>query len=150
LALFDIRLVCHKVRLQGEVTDKDINVVQPDLMVMCDYENEIDELDRYQGTPALAVKILPLSSRSMDRICKLDLYLNGGLAEFWLVDAAKRTVCVYSFADNELVSETIYTAGVPRNRSASLGSGLLFLRSWADDKGLFHVGRLHPFPHGGK
>ena len=111
VAPFDIKLVRRKVRLSGEVTDKDINVVQPDLLVLCDYADEIDEEDRYQGTPALAVEILSPSSRSMDRIRKLDLYMDCGIGEFWLVDAAKRTIAVYSFADNELESETLYAAG---------------------------------------
>src|SRR5690554_3353812 len=45
------------------------NVVQPDLLVICDQENIKDD-DTYLGTPALGVEVLSESTRSKDIIKK--------------------------------------------------------------------------------
>lgn len=61
-------------------TDDTVNVVHPDVLVLCDPEN-IDEKGRYQGVPILVVEVLSESNRAHDMITKLDLYRCGGVSE---------------------------------------------------------------------
>lgn len=60
------------VTLFKEGKAKNINVVQPDILVICDRE-KIDKNGKYQGIPALVVEVLSESTRSRDMIKKLDL-----------------------------------------------------------------------------
>ncbi|PKL12390.1 MAG: prevent-host-death protein [Spirochaetae bacterium HGW-Spirochaetae-8] len=111
LAPFDIELIRRlKVGLH-EPTEDDINVVQPDLIVLCDYAKDINAKDRYKGIPTLVVEILSPSNRTNDRVRKLGLYMESGIQECWHVDPKNRTVSVYSFVDNAISDETIYNAG---------------------------------------
>ncbi len=111
MAPFDIKLIRQNIKLLREETEDDINVVQPDLIILCDYLKDIDEKDKYQGTPTLAVEILSPSTRSKDRVKKLDLYMESGMEEFWIIDPKTKSVMVYSFKDGELDADTIYTSG---------------------------------------
>ncbi|MCD6396638.1 MAG: type II toxin-antitoxin system Phd/YefM family antitoxin [Spirochaetaceae bacterium] len=111
MAPFDINLIRQNIKLLREETEDDINFVQPDLIVLCDYLKEIDEKDKYQGTPTLVVEILSPSSRSKDRVKKLDLYMESGIEEFWIVDPKTESVMVYSFKEGELDADAFYTSG---------------------------------------
>lgn len=111
MAPFDINLIRQNIKLLREETEDDINVVQPDLIVLCDYLKEIDEKDKYQGTPTLVVEILSPSTRSKDRVKKLDLYMESGIEEFWIVDPKAKSVMVYSFKGGELDRDAFYTSG---------------------------------------
>lgn len=111
VAPFDVELLRQKIKLFREVTEDDINIVQPDLLVICDYMKDINEEDRYKGTPALVVEILSPSTRSKDGIKKLDLYMESGVDECWIVDPQNKTLAVYAFKDGELTEDTLYTAG---------------------------------------
>ncbi len=70
------------------------NVVQPDIIVVCDTEN-VNEKGRYMGTPSLVVEVLSESTRRKDLIKKLDLYLQSGVREYWVVNPFNREVYVY-------------------------------------------------------
>jgi len=109
LAPFDINLIRQNIKLLREETEDDINVVQPDLIVLCDYMKDIDEKDKYKGTPTLVVEILSPSTRSKDRVKKLDLYMESGIEEFWIVDPKTKSIMVYSFKNGELDEDTLYT-----------------------------------------
>lgn len=84
---------------------KDPNVVQPDLMVICDLDDHINEQDYYMGVPSLVVEVLSESTRSKDMVKKLDLYMESGVKEYWIVNPFNRDVTIYYFEKNE-VSET--------------------------------------------
>lgn len=75
---------------------KNINVVQPDILVICDRET-IDEAGKYQGTPALVVEALSESTKSRDLIQKLDLYMQSGVKEYWIANPASRELYIYVF-----------------------------------------------------
>jgi prevent-host-death family protein len=77
------------------------NVVEPDLLISCDYLEQSDVNDRYTGIPALVVEILSPSSRSMDQVKKLNVYLDGGVSEYWIVDPRDQQVTLYSFAERK-------------------------------------------------
>ncbi len=81
---------------------ENINVVQPDIMVICNLEEKLDENDYYQGVPDLVVEILSEGTRSKDLIQKLDLYMSCDIREYWIVNPLSREVTVYLFADRNI------------------------------------------------
>jgi Uma2 family endonuclease len=66
-----------------DVKLSDTDVVQPDLLVVC----QRDQLLRthVEGAPTLVVEILSPSSTRHDRVRKLNLYARVGVPEYWLV-----------------------------------------------------------------
>lgn len=111
LSPFDVDLIRQPIKLEREVTEDDINVVEPDLLVLCDPEKDVDEKDRYKGTPDLVVEILSPSTRSKDLARKLSLYMESGIREFWIVDPDQPTIIVYSFEEYEIVSNAFFRDG---------------------------------------
>ena len=85
------------ITLSRDITPDKKNVVQPDLMIICDTDNV--ENGKYLGIPELIVEILSPSTRSKDMIKKLDLYMASGIKEYWLVDIENRQILLYSFED---------------------------------------------------
>lgn len=85
-----------------------INIVQPDIMVICDLEENLDENDYYQGVPALVVEILSESTRRKDLIKKLDLYMSCGVREYWIANPMSKEVTVYLLADNNIKDNITY------------------------------------------
>lgn len=81
---------------------EDINVVQPDLMVICDLEEKLAENDYYMGVPTLVVEILSESTRSKDMVKKLDLYMSCGVREYWLVNPLNKEVIVYLLENKDI------------------------------------------------
>jgi Uma2 family endonuclease len=84
------------------------NVVQPDLLVSCDYNAQRNERDRYTGVPALAVEILSPQTRSRDHVRKLDVYMVGGVSEYWVIDPKEMKVVQYHFVEKELIEMITY------------------------------------------
>ncbi|AFG36502.1 type II toxin-antitoxin system Phd/YefM family antitoxin [Spirochaeta africana] len=109
LSPFDTYLYHLPIKEERELTEDDTNVVQPDLLVLCDHHTTVDEHDRYKGTPALVVEILSPSTRSKDKLRKLVLYAESGIREYWIVDPHTSSISVYSFADCALRSDTHYS-----------------------------------------
>ncbi len=91
-APFDIRLKGY-----AEKFSEDPNVIQPDLVVICDEEN-VTEDGRYEGIPTLIVEILSSSTRGKDMISKLDLYMRSGIREYWIVDPIGGQFWQYAFS----------------------------------------------------
>lgn len=86
----------------------DINIVQPDLMVICDLDEKINEKGYYTGIPVLLVEILSESTQGKDSIKKLDLYMSAGVLEYWLINPWKKTITIFSFEKNDLKDSIIY------------------------------------------
>jgi Uma2 family endonuclease len=86
------------VRLFGWGTkfSEDPNVVQPDVVVLCDPENITDD-GQYEGVPTLIVEVLSPTTRGRDLITKLELYRRSGIQEYWIVDPKEETITQYSF-----------------------------------------------------
>lgn len=85
-----------------------INVVQPDVLVICDTD-KIDEAGKYKGVPTLAAEVLSRSTRRKDMIKKLDLYMQTGVSEYWIVDPDKKEVTVYNFKKHDIDDHESYT-----------------------------------------
>jgi len=90
---------------------KDPDVMQPDLIVLCDMENNINEKGRYMGTPAFTLEILSPSTRSIDMVYKLNTFMTSGVAEYWIVDIDNKWVTAYSFTDMKVAHMDIYKVG---------------------------------------
>jgi len=91
--------------------ENDKNVVQPDLMVICDLEEKLNERDYYDGVPALVVEILSDSSRGKDSVKKLDLYMSSGIREYWIVNPFNNEVTVFLFENRDLAKSATYKNG---------------------------------------
>jgi Uma2 family endonuclease len=87
-APFDVRLFA-----ETKSNDKVMNVVQPDITVVCD-KNKLDETG-CKGTPDLIVEILSPSSIKHDRWLKYKLYERAGVREYWIVDPTNESIEVF-------------------------------------------------------
>jgi Uma2 family endonuclease len=89
------------VRLFYEEDESDDTVVQPDLVVVCDPEKLGKEGCR--GAPDLAVEILSPSNTLIEMMRKLDLYLEAGVKEFWVIDPERKQVLMYRLAEGKYI-----------------------------------------------
>ena len=99
LAPYDITLKRHP---------EDKNVVQPDIMVICDLEEKLNDNDYYMGVPALVVEIISKSTRSKDFVKKLDLYMYCGIKEYWIVNPISREVFIFALSDGNITDNKAY------------------------------------------
>lgn len=88
----------------------DINVVQPDLMVICDFKEKLGGDGYYHGVPALVVEILSESTKRNDLIKKLNLYMQGGVKEYWVVDSKSKQITIYAFENQDIQEYLTYKA----------------------------------------
>ena len=84
------------------------HVVQPDLLISCDYLEKHDANDRYTGIPALVIEIMSPQTRSMDQVKKLNVYLDSGVSEYWVVDPRDQRVTLYSFVEKQLEDMNLF------------------------------------------
>lgn len=97
------------VKLYNEASkfEEDPNVVQPDILVICDPEN-INSKGSYDGKPTLVVEVLSKSTKSKDMMIKSNLYMRSGVAEFWVVDTDLKQIFVYTFENRKLSECKVY------------------------------------------
>jgi len=76
-----------------EDDDEVVNVLQPDIMVVCDPEKVTRRGIR--GAPDFVVEILSPSTASRDQIRKRRIYERHGVREYWVIDPSNRMVTVY-------------------------------------------------------
>ena len=74
---------CRALISPLDVKLSDLDVVQPDLLVVCDPKQL--KGTHIEGPPALVVEVLSPSSELHDRGRKLELYARCGVPEYWLV-----------------------------------------------------------------
>jgi Uma2 family endonuclease len=87
------------IKLFGFATkfEEDPNVVQPDVIVICDPE-KVNEANKYEGVPTLVVEVLSPTTKGKDMVIKLNLYMKSGVREYWVVDLDSKSVWQYSFS----------------------------------------------------
>ncbi len=73
----------------------DRTMVQPDLVILCDPQKNIEKC--IYGAPDFVLEVLSPSSRFKDLSVKLRKYEKAGVRECWFLDPAKRTLLVYFF-----------------------------------------------------
>ena len=91
-------------------SENDVNVVQPDLMVICDLPKKLGEDGYYYGVPTLVVEIVSESTRRNDLLKKLNLYMTGGVLEYWVVDPKNKQLSIYTFEDQDLQEHLVFKA----------------------------------------
>lgn len=95
------------VKLSGEKDDtKEFNVVQPDVMVVCD-ENKIAERN-ILGAPDLVVEVLSPSNKSRDKVLKLNMYQKFGVKEYWIVSPEEEIVETYILNEQGMYTVKAY------------------------------------------
>lgn len=78
-------------------------IVIPDISVICDPSGFTEE--RYVGVPSLIVEILSPSNQSHDLVTKLNLYMNYGVKEYWIVNPMLFTITVYTLNDEGMYEQ---------------------------------------------
>jgi Uma2 family endonuclease len=98
--------------------------LQPDLIFISSKRVEIVRENFVAGAPDLAVEILSRSTAAHDRVTKLPLYAEAGVAEIWLIDPQVKTVEVLRLQGRKYVVDSTL-AGDQTLKSASFpGWGL--------------------------
>lgn len=101
---------CRPLTAPFDVTltiDDNKNVVQPDIIVICDTEN-INEKSRYTGIPTLVLEVLSESTQKKDMLKKLNLYLQSGIKEYWIVSPLRKEVYLYCFSEQDIKEYRVY------------------------------------------
>lgn len=93
IAPFDVRLP-----KKNQDEDSVDNVVQPDLLVICD-KTKIDERG-CKGAPDFIIEILSNSTADRDHFEKLKLYEVSGVKEYWIVNPWSKAVLVHLMAED--------------------------------------------------
>lgn len=74
-------------------------IVEPDISVICDRDKLTDK--GCTGAPDWIVEIISPSNSSHDYVRKLNLYLNAGVREYWIVNPIKKIVFVYHLVETQ-------------------------------------------------
>ena len=89
------------IKLSGEKDNKkEFNVVQPDIMVVCD-QNKITEKN-IQGAPDLAIEITSPNNPAHDKLVKLNLYQKFGVKEYWIVSLEEQIISVFLLNEDKI------------------------------------------------
>lgn len=75
-----------------------MNTVEPDISVICDPEKLTDR--GCTGAPDWIIEIISTSNPEHDYVRKLNLYLDAGVREYWIVDPRDQKILVY-YLQNE-------------------------------------------------
>lgn len=68
-------------------------IVIPDLSVICDKSGLME--NKYVGVPTLIMEILSPSNQAHDLVFKLNLYMQYGVKEYWIINPMLNIVQVY-------------------------------------------------------
>ena len=82
-------------------SDRD-DTVEPDISVICDPEKLTDR--GCEGAPDWIIEIISPSNPEHDYVRKLNLYLDAGVREYWIVDPHDRKILVY-YLKNEHIED---------------------------------------------
>jgi Uma2 family endonuclease len=79
-----------------DIVFSEYNVLQPDVLFFQAARVNLIDLDKVtRHAPDLAVEVLSPSTRKRDRGRKMEIYLRYGVKEYWVVDAANRSIDRY-------------------------------------------------------
>lgn len=97
---------CRSFLAPTDVVLNDFNVVQPDLLVVCDRSKITDA--NIQGAPDLIIEILSPSTSRKDRREKKSLYEQFSVREYILVDPSNEVVQRFVHTDGRYGAEEIF------------------------------------------
>ena len=90
--------------------DKD-NIVEPDISVICNPDKLTDK--GCTGAPDWIIEIISPSTPGHDYVRKLNLYMNAGVREYWIVNPMKSTVNLYDFEHEKGTNQYIFEDTIP-------------------------------------
>ena len=108
---FDVR-----IPIEGASDDNIINVVQPDIVVICD-KNKLDDKGCI-GSPDLIIEIISPSTAKKDLNEKFSLYEQAGVTEYWVVYPYEKIIFIYSLVNGK------YNEGIEYDVSKSIAVGI--------------------------
>jgi Uma2 family endonuclease len=76
----------------------EINVFQPDIMIVLNQRLGILTEEGAEGAPELIVEILSPKTRRLDLINKKQEYARAGVKELWIIDPEPRAIMIHEFA----------------------------------------------------
>jgi Uma2 family endonuclease len=95
-APLDIKLFGHATKFE-----ENPNVVQPDLVIVCD-QDKVNDKNKYEGVPSLIVEVLSPSTKGKDLVTKLNLYMESGVSEYWIIDLENEKIIQYCFEERDI------------------------------------------------
>lgn len=87
------------IKLKKDDNEKISKTVIPDLSVICDKSGFTE--NGYEGVPDLIIEILSPSNQAHDLVFKLNLYMDYGVKEYWIVNPMLKTVQIYILTDEK-------------------------------------------------
>ena len=105
------------IELKNEKRDG-TKIFIPDLSVICDKKGFTDS--RYVGVPSLIIEILSPTNQSHDLITKLNIYMEYGVKEYWIVNPMLLSITVY-----KLNEENMYEQHDMKTEIGKIHSGFL-------------------------
>ena len=85
-------------------SEDDRNVVEPDVSVICD-PNKLTNRG-CTGAPDWIVEIVSPSNSIHDYVRKLNLYMDAGVREYWIVDPLSRKIFVYHLEETDFKADS--------------------------------------------
>ncbi len=85
-------------------SEDDKNVVEPDISVICDPDKLTDR--GCTGAPDWIVEIISPSNPSDDYVRKLNLYMDAGVREYWIVDPLSKKIFVYHLEETDFKADS--------------------------------------------
>ena len=85
-------------------SEDDRNVVEPDISVICDPNKLTDR--GCTGAPDWIVEIVSPSNSSHDYVRKLNLYMDAGVREYWIVDPLSMKIFVYHLEETDFKADS--------------------------------------------
>lgn len=87
-----------------KLSEKSQNIVEPDISVICDRDKLNDK--GCTGAPEWIIEVISPSNSGHDYVHKLQLYIDAGVREYWIVDPIEKTILVYNFGAFKILSYT--------------------------------------------
>ncbi len=81
-----------------KLSEKSQNIVEPDISVICDRDKLNDK--GCTGAPDWIIEVISPSNSGHDYVRKLQLYMDAGVREYWIVDPVEKAILVYNFEES--------------------------------------------------
>jgi Uma2 family endonuclease len=78
----------------------EVNVFQPDIIIVLNERLQILTEEGAEGAPELVIEILSPKTRRLDLVNKKQEYARAGVKELWFIDPEPRTITIHRFASD--------------------------------------------------
>ena len=84
--------------------EDDKTIVEPDISVICDQDKLTDK--GCTGAPDWIIEIVSPGNPAHDYVRKLNMYLDAGVREYWIVDPMKKIITLYYLNEDNFEMDT--------------------------------------------